>query len=129
MAGYINTVLTNIGEPINIEIEIFPATSFNDDVIIIKREKWPENADLGQVIYWLFGCIFTESKRYNLAPKGVIMVEYLMKPFGNFQYEDDNIKGLCNIPWDAVIAFVGNSGQDLSNQKQFANAWECVNLH
>lgn len=120
------TILTNIGEAgVDFEIEILPAKSLQDEVIIVKYGNWSESADLGQVWYWLFLTIETESRRYKLDPQAVITAEFKIKPYGEFLYENDNIKGFCEIPWHSVTTYTSSGGQTESDVKQFLDTWQC----
>lgn len=121
-----STILDNIGEEgIGFEIEILPATSLQDEIIIIKYGKWPDSAGLGQVWYWLFLTIATESRRYKLDPQAVITAEFKTKPYGEFLYENDNLQGFCEIPWYSVTIYTSSGGQDVSEIKQFLDTWQC----
>jgi hypothetical protein len=121
-----SSILDNFGEEgIDFEIEILPATSLQDEVIIVKYGNWPESADLGQVWYWLFLTIETESRRNQLDPQAVITAEFRTKPYGEFSYENNDIRGFCEINWDSVTTYTSSGGQDVADVKQFLDTWEC----
>jgi len=121
-----SNILDNLGhEGIDFEIEILPSTSLQDEVIIIKYDNWPESAGLGQVWYWLFATIETESRRYKLDPKAVITAEFKTKPYGDILYENKNLKGFCEIPWDSVTTYASSGGVEVYDVKQFLDTWQC----
>ena len=121
-----SVILQNLGEPgIDFEIEILPATSLEDEIILVKYANWPEDADLGQVWYWLFLTMQVESERYKLHPQAAIAAEFAGTPYGEFVFENDNIEGFCEIPWNSVAAYTESGGQDLTAAKTFLDAWAC----
>jgi hypothetical protein len=122
-----STILNNLGEGgVEFEIEILPASSLQDEVIIVKYGNWPESVDLGQVWYWLLLTIKTESERNKLDPQAVIATEFSTKPYGEFVSENNNLIGFCEIPWDSITTYTSSGGQDVSAVKVFLDTWQCT---
>ena len=118
------TILNNFGEDLA-EFEILPATSPQDELIIIKYGNWPETVDLGLVWYWIFVTIATESDNYKLSPMAVIAAEFSNTPYGEFDIDNDNLIGFCEIPWQSVTTYTASGGQEATDVKKFVDTWEC----
>jgi len=120
------TILNNFGESqAEFEIEILPATSLKDELIIIKYGNWPESVDLGLAWYWIFLTIATESDKYMLDPQAVIAAEFGKTPYGEFDIQNENLIGFCEIPWQSVNTYTASGGQDETDVKMFVDTWEC----
>ncbi len=102
------------------------ATSLQDELIVPKYASWPEDADWGQVWFWLFLTIVVESERYELDPQAVIVTEFKAKPYGEFVIENYNNQGFCEIPWHSITTYTASGGQELADVKTFTDTWDCA---
>ena len=126
MDDYISSLLLDMGESINFNVEILPATSLQDDLIFFHYQTMPQDTDFGIVYWWIFFTIESISNRYQLDPQAVIMSEYESEPFGGFYAENDNLLGFCEIPWSAITEYSNHQYNDVEAAKSFTNQWDCT---
>ena len=52
-------------------------------------------------------------------------VAFKAKPYGEFVFENDNVVGYCEIPWNSITTYTDSGGQDLADVKTFVETWDC----
>lgn len=127
ITSYANKILTNSGfNEDQIEVELLPAETINDELIIIKHKEWKNKEDFSLLHFWVYSSIQVEVEKYKLNPELYIDVTCGEIPCGNFNSDNAEILSFCEIPIPAIDEYIRSDFQNLQTFQTFLSKWNCT---
>ena len=101
-----------------VEIEITPAKTFNDELIIFKHLEYSrEIFDMPFGFGQIRKAILDRSRHYGLQVDTVVDIVYYKVPFGEFDpVENRKLHGWCQVPYQSIETWMQSTGPDLEKK-------------